>query len=71
MKKYKLTDETKEVDGHILHRIQALSSFSNVKAGAKQPEATRVVRLQEPKQEVRRFLVSPVQWPNSGGVCYK
>lgn len=31
--KYKLTKETKVVDGHTLHRIQALKSFGNVKAG--------------------------------------
>lgn len=33
MGKYKLTDETIEVDGRTLHRIQALVDFSNVKAG--------------------------------------
>ena len=33
MKKYKLTNETKEVKGHILHRIQALTDFSDVEAG--------------------------------------
>lgn len=32
-KKYKLTKETKEVDGHILHRIQALKDFGNVRKG--------------------------------------
>ncbi len=32
-KKYILTEETKEVNGHILHRIQALRDFSDVKAG--------------------------------------
>lgn len=29
-KKYILTDETKEVDDHILHRIKAIKNFSNV-----------------------------------------
>lgn len=33
MRKYKLTDETIEVDGRTLHRIQALVDFSNVKTG--------------------------------------
>lgn len=32
-KKYELTDETTEVDGHTLHRIIALKDFSDVKAG--------------------------------------
>lgn len=32
-KKYELTDETKIVDGHILHRIRALKDFNNVKKG--------------------------------------
>lgn len=32
-KKYILTDRTKEVDGHILHRIQAIKDFSNVHNG--------------------------------------
>ena len=32
-KKYKLTDEAIEFDGHILHRIQALKDFGNVKKG--------------------------------------
>ena len=34
-KKYKLTDETIQVDGHTLHRIEALKSFSNVYKGDK------------------------------------
>lgn len=33
MGKYKLTDETIEVDGRTLYRIQALVDFSNVRAG--------------------------------------
>lgn len=33
MKKYRLTAETIEHDGTILHRIQATKNFSNVKAG--------------------------------------
>ena len=32
-KKYELTNETINVDGHILHRIKALINFGNVKAG--------------------------------------
>lgn len=32
-RKYILTDETKEVDGHILHRIKAVKSFGRVKKG--------------------------------------
>ena len=32
-KKYELTDETTEVDGHTLHRIRASRCFSDVKAG--------------------------------------
>ena len=32
-KKYELTDETTEVDGHTLHRIRAVRCFSDVKAG--------------------------------------
>ena len=32
-KKYILTDETLEFDGHLLHRIQAVTNFGNVKAG--------------------------------------
>ena len=32
-KKYKLTSETIEIDGTILHRIKALKDFSDVKAG--------------------------------------
>lgn len=35
MKKYKLTDETIQVDGHTLHRIEALKDFGNVKKGDK------------------------------------
>lgn len=31
--KYKLTDETKELGGVTLHRIQALKDFKDVKAG--------------------------------------
>ena len=34
-KKYRLTDETIQVDGHTLHRIEALKSFSNVYKGDK------------------------------------
>lgn len=33
--KYKLTDETKELGWRILHRIEALKDFGNVKAGDK------------------------------------
>ena len=33
MKKYELTDETKEFDGKILYRIRALIDFGLVKAG--------------------------------------
>ena len=33
MKKYELTNETMVVDGRTLHRIRALRSFGNVKAG--------------------------------------
>lgn len=33
MNKYKLTEETKKINGRVLHRIQALCSFSDVKAG--------------------------------------
>lgn len=32
-KKYELTDNTKEVDGHTLHQIKALKSFDAVKKG--------------------------------------
>ena len=32
-KKYELTSETVNVNGHILHRIKALRDFSNVKVG--------------------------------------
>lgn len=32
-KKYKLTDETINIDGHILHRIKALRDFGNVRKG--------------------------------------
>ena len=32
-KKYELTDETTEVDGHTLHRIRAVRCFSDVKSG--------------------------------------
>lgn len=32
-KKYILTDETKEVDGHILHRIQAAKDFKSIHTG--------------------------------------
>lgn len=32
-KKYELTEETMEIDGHTLHRIRALKDFSNVKKG--------------------------------------
>ena len=32
-KKYKLTDETIKIDGHILHRIQACKDFYDVKKG--------------------------------------
>ena len=34
-KKYRLTEETKEWRGHILHRIEALKDFGCIKAGAK------------------------------------
>ena len=34
-KKYRLTDETINVDGRILHRIEALKDFGNVKKGDK------------------------------------
>ena len=34
-KKYKLTDETIQVGGHTLHRIEALKDFGNVKKGDK------------------------------------
>jgi len=33
MKKYKLNGDTKEINGHTLHRIQALKDFSDVKKG--------------------------------------
>ena len=33
--KYKLTEETKVVDGHTLHRIECITAFSNVKVGYK------------------------------------
>lgn len=32
-KKYKLTDKTIEHNGHILHRIEALKDFGDVKKG--------------------------------------
>ena len=35
MKKYILTEETKEVNGIILHRIEAVMDFADVKAGDK------------------------------------
>ena len=35
MKKYKLTNETIHVDGHTLHRIEALTDFSDVYKGDK------------------------------------
>lgn len=35
MTKYKLTDETKEIDGHILHRIIAVRDFGYVNNGDK------------------------------------
>ena len=35
MKKYKLTDETIQVGGHTLHRIEALKDFSDIKKGDK------------------------------------
>ncbi len=35
MNKYKLTDETMELDGHILYRIEALVDINNVKKGYK------------------------------------
>lgn len=34
-KKYKLTDETIQVGGHTLHRIEALTDFSNAHKGEK------------------------------------
>ena len=34
-KKYKLTKETKEINGYTLHRIEALRDFGDVKAGDK------------------------------------
>ncbi len=34
MKKYEFTDETKEVDGVVLHRIKAVRDFGSVKAGS-------------------------------------
>ena len=34
-KKYRLTDETINVDGRILHRIEALKDFGNIKKGDK------------------------------------
>ena len=34
-RKYKLTDDTIMVDGHILHRIEAVRDFSDVKSGDK------------------------------------
>lgn len=33
MKKYELTEETKEYNGVMLHRIKAIKSFGDVKAG--------------------------------------
>ena len=33
MKKYKLTEETKVINGHTLHRIEALKDFGTVKKG--------------------------------------
>ena len=33
MKKYELTNETKEIDGVVLHRIRSLKNFNDVKAG--------------------------------------
>lgn len=30
---YILTDETKEIDGHILHRIKCTETFGNVEKG--------------------------------------
>lgn len=32
-KKYELTEDTLEIDGHILHRIKALKDFGDVKKG--------------------------------------
>lgn len=29
--KYKLTEETIKIDGHILHRIEALKDFGDIK----------------------------------------
>ena len=34
MKKYEFTDETKEVNGVVLHRIKAVRDFGSVKAGS-------------------------------------
>lgn len=34
-KKYKLTDETKETNGVIIHRIEALRDFGDIKVGDK------------------------------------
>lgn len=34
MKKYEITDETKEVNGVVLHRIKAVRDFGSVKAGS-------------------------------------
>ena len=34
-KKYKLTDETKVVDGVTLHRIECVTAFGNVEGGEK------------------------------------
>ena len=33
MKKYRLTEETKVINGHTLHRIEALKDFGGVKKG--------------------------------------
>lgn len=33
MKKYRLTEETKVINGHTLHRIEALNGFGTVKKG--------------------------------------
>ena len=33
MKKYRLTEETKVINGHTLHRIEALKDFGSVKKG--------------------------------------
>lgn len=35
MKKYKLTKETKEIDGHTLYRIECVKAFSDIKVGDK------------------------------------